>query len=140
MRKWTVAILAVVLAVSTLTGVAAQQEPSPPETANVDVTVWRLVADPSFLYVSTRPEGGRWRTLQTALDMSALSDTGNYHQSNAVRVEVPLPGLAPYTCPAASGHTPLHGAIADDDVQLVRRIAGSCPQFLDRVSGAFFYD
>ena len=59
-------------------------------TANVDVTVWRRVSDPSLLYVSTRPEGGRWRTLNTALDMSALSSSGNFHQSNAVRVKVPL--------------------------------------------------
>ena len=203
MRKWIVGLLGAVLALTAIAGVAAQEEPSPPETANVevtvwrnvanpsllyvstrpeggswrtlnvaldmsglsrsgnfhqsnavrvrvpleaggtanvDVTVWRRVSDPSLLYVSTRPEGGAWRTLNTALDMSGLSRSGNFHQSNAVLVAVPLPGLAPYTCPAASGHTPLHDAIDDDDVQLVRRIAGSCPQFLDQVSGAFFYD
>ena len=92
MKKWAVAILAIVLAVSTLTGVAAQEAPPEPETANVDVTVWRLVSNPSLLYVSTRPEGGSWRTLNTPLDMSALSSSGNFHQSNAVRVRVPLTG------------------------------------------------
>lgn len=59
-------------------------------SAAVDVTVWRRVSNPSLLYVSTRPEGGRWRTLDTALDMSALSDSGRFYQSNAVRVEVAL--------------------------------------------------
>ena len=203
MRTWIVGLLGTLLALSAIAVVAAQEEPTPPETANVevtvwrnvanpsllyvstrpeggswrtlnvplnmsalsrsgnfhqsnevrvrvpleaggtanvDVTVWRRVSDPSLLYVSTRPEGGSWRTLNTALDMSALSRSGNFHQSNAVLVAVPLPGLAPYTCPDASGHTPLHAAIDDDDVQLVRRIAASCPHFLDQVSGDFFYD
>lgn len=56
--------------------------------AGVEVTVWRLVSDPSLLYVSTRPEGGSWTTLDTPLDMSGLSDSGRFHQSNAVRVSV----------------------------------------------------
>ena len=60
-------------------------------TANVEVTVWRRISNPSQIYVSTRPEGGAWRTLNTALDMSMLSlSTGRFHQSNAVLVEVPL--------------------------------------------------
>ncbi len=196
-------VLAMVLAVSTLTSVAAQEEPPEPETANVDVTVWRLVADPSLLYVSTRPEGGSWRTLNTPLDMSALSSSGNFHQSNAVRVRVPLTGggaanvdvtvwrlvadpsllyvstrpeggswrtlntpldmsalsssgnfhqsnavrvavplaaLPTYTCIEASGHSPLHSAVHATNTQLVRVIAASCPQYLDRVSDNYFYD
>ena len=203
MKKWAVAILAIVLAVSTLTGVAAQEAPPEPETANVDVTVWRLVSNPSLLYVSTRPEGGSWRTLNTPLDMSALSSSGNFHQSNAVRVRVPLTGggaanvdvtvwrlvsnpsllyvstrpeggswrtvntpldmsalsssgnfhqsnavrvevpLAappPYTCGAASAHTPLHSAVAAANAQLVRTIATACPQYLDLISDDYFYD
>ena len=79
-----------VVAASILTDVEAQGGPAEPQSANVDVTVWRLVSDPSLLYVSTRPEGGRWRTESTALDMSALSRSGNFHRSNAVRVRVPL--------------------------------------------------
>ncbi|MDE2668242.1 MAG: ankyrin repeat domain-containing protein [Chloroflexota bacterium] len=109
-------------------------------TANVDVTVWRRVSDPTLLYVSTRPEGGRWRTLDTPLDMSMRSDSGNFDQSNAVRVEVPLPGLPAYTCIDASRHTPLHTAVDTANTQLVRIIAASCPQYLDNVSGEFFYD
>ena len=92
MRKWIVGVLAAVLALSAIAGVVAQEEPPAPETVDVDVTVWRLIADPSLLYVSTRPEGGRWRTLQTPLDMSAVSTSGNYNQSNAVRVRVPVEG------------------------------------------------
>ncbi len=138
--KWVVGLLAAVLTLSAIAGAGAQQEPPEPETANVDVTVWRRVSDPSLLYVSTRPEGGRWRTLNTALDMSALSSSGNFHQSNAVRVEVPLPGPPPYTCVAATRHTPLHRAIAADETRLVRTIANACPQYLDLVSGEYFYD
>ena len=201
--KWIVGFLAALVALSAIAGVGAQQEPPEPETANVDVTVWRRVSDPSLLYVSTRPEGGSWRTLNTALDMSALSSSGNFHQSNAVRVrvplegggaanvdvtvwrrvsdpsllyvstrpegggwrtlntaldmsalsssgnfhqsnavrvEVPLPGPPPYTCVDATRHTPLHSAIAADDTRLVRTIANACPQYLDLVSGEYFYD
>ncbi len=72
-------------------GVLAQSVSGEPATAAVEVTVWRRISDPSLLYVSTRPEGGRWRTLNTALDMSMESRSGRFHQSNAVLVEVPLP-------------------------------------------------
>ena len=78
-----------VAALSLVTSVAAQAEPA---TADVEVTVWRRVSNPSLLYLSTRPEGGRWRTENTALDMSALSSTGRFHQSNAILVAVPLAG------------------------------------------------
>ena len=201
--KWIVGLLAAGVALSAMAGVGAQQEPADPETANVDVTVWRRVSDPSLLYVSTRPEGGswrtlntpldmsalsssgnfhqsnavrvrvplegggaanvdvtvwrrvsdpsllyvstrpeggRWRTLDTALDMSALSSSGNFHQSNAIRVEVTLPGPPPYTCVEATRHTPLHTAVAAFDTQLVRTITNACPQYLDLISGEFFYD
>ncbi len=203
MTKWIVVMLAAVLTLSAISGVVAQGEPAMPETANVDVTVWRRVSDPSLLYVSTRPEGGRWRTLNTPLDMSARSESGNFHQSNAVRVrvslegggaanvdvtvwrrvsdpsllyvstrpeggrwrtlntpldmsarsesgnfhqsnavrvEVTLPGPPPYTCIDASTHTPLHGAVRAADTRLVRTIVASCPQYLDLVSGEYFYD
>ena len=65
-------------------------EPVEPMMANVDVTVWRSVSNPSLLYLSTRPERGSWRTQDTALDMSARSRSGRFHQSNAVIVAVPL--------------------------------------------------
>ena len=64
--------------------------PVEPATVNVEVTVWRSVSNPSLLYLSTRPEGGRWRTRNTALDMSSRSRSGRFHQSNAVVVPVSL--------------------------------------------------
>lgn len=64
--------------------------PVEPATVNVEVTVWRSVSNPSLLYLSTRPEGGRWRTRNTALDMSSRSRSGRFHQSNAVIVPVSL--------------------------------------------------
>ena len=90
-----VALLAVGAAVA-----AAQDEPAEPDMgepdepalAIIEVTVWRNVADPSLLYLSTRPQGGSWRTVDTPLDMSALSRSGRFHQSNAISVAVPLPG------------------------------------------------
>ncbi len=73
--------------------VTAQSEPgSPaePASADVEVTVWRRVSNPSLLYLSTRPEGGSWQTQDRALDMSRLSTSRIFHQSDAVRVTVPL--------------------------------------------------
>ena len=60
-------------------------------TVGIEVTVWRRISNPSLLYVSTRPEGGTWRTLNTPLDMSSLSGTRRFHQSNPLLVDVPLP-------------------------------------------------
>ena len=88
--------IAIVIALLAALGVAASAEvraqagAGAATTATVEVTVWRSIADPALLYVSTRPAGGRWRTLNTALDMSMRSASGRFHQSNAVRVDVPL--------------------------------------------------
>ena len=84
------AVALVVLPFVASTGARAQSGPDEPTTAAVEVTVWRLISNPTLLYVSTRPEGGSWRTLNTALDMSMLSSSGRFHQSNSVLVEVPL--------------------------------------------------
>ena len=90
-------MVAAVVALGAVGGVSAQGGPEEPQAAGVEVTVWRRVANPSLLYVSTRPEGGSWRTLNTALDMAALSRTRTFHQSNAVLVEVPLDNGATVT-------------------------------------------
>ena len=90
-QAWLAALVAVAMALGTV-GSAAAQGPAAPATAGIEVTVWRRVSNPSLLYLSTRPEGGSWRTENTALDMSALSSSGRFHQSNAVTVSVPLPG------------------------------------------------
>ena len=70
----------------------AQSGPGEEARAAVEVTVWRSVTHPKLLFVSTRPDGGRWRTLDTPLDMSARSSSDEFHQSNAVPVVTPLPG------------------------------------------------
>ncbi len=91
MHRWLVVPLLAIVSLAVITGVAAQSEPA---TATVEVTVWRRVSNPSLLYLSTRPEGGRWKTENTALDMSRLSSSGRFHQSNAILVAVPLTGGA----------------------------------------------
>ena len=58
--------------------------------ATVEVTVWRSVADPSRLWLSTRAEGGRWRTERAPLELSAPDEAGRFHRSNAISVTVPL--------------------------------------------------
>ena len=82
------------LDLSIWTSVARPEPPAAdePATATIEVTVWRRVANPSLLYISTRPEGGSWRTLDTALDMTALSSSRRFHQSNAIAVEVRVSG------------------------------------------------
>ena len=93
MKTRLAGVLLCVLALTGSASVAQAQEPEPEKaTVVVDVTVWRSVANPDNLYVSTRPEGGDWKTENTALDMSGLSRNRRFHQSNAVRVEVPLGG------------------------------------------------
>ena len=77
-------------------------------TATVEVTVWRSVADPALLYISTRPAGGRWRTLDTPLDLSMRSASGRFHQSSAVRVAVPVPDLV-IDPPTVSASHPMAG-------------------------------
>lgn len=58
--------------------------------ATVEAAVWRSLADPALLYLSTRAEGGRWRTGNEPLDMSASGEAGRFRRSNAVAVAVPL--------------------------------------------------
>ena len=89
-RLIILALVLVALPFVVSTGALAQSGPEEPTTAAVEVTVWRRISNPSLLYVSTRPEGGSWRTRNTALDMSMRSSSGLFHQSNAVLVEVPL--------------------------------------------------
>ena len=63
-------------------------------TVNMEVTVWQRLSD-GTLYLSTRPEGGRWTTHQAPLDMSALSRSGRFRQGSAIAVGVPVNDVAP---------------------------------------------
>ncbi len=93
-------------------------------TAALDIVVWRSLTQPGLLYVSSRPGGGRWRTEDTPLDMSALDPSGRYHQSNAVLVDVPLARTAQVVSPPALSEFRL----SDD------------PAFDVRVTGLRFYE
>ncbi len=94
-------------------------------TAGVEVTVWRSVSNPERLYVSTRADEGSWRTENTALDMSALSRSRNFHQSNAVRVEVEVGSPIPeFPAPGTLTRIPsLNAAVLD--LRLYERPTGS---------------
>ena len=56
--------------------------------ARIEVTVWQNV-ETGELYLSTRPEGGRWTTHQEPLDMSRMSPSGRFRQGDGVTVEAP---------------------------------------------------
>ncbi len=58
------------------------------EEATVEAVVWRSVADPARLYLSVRPEGGRWRTVNEPLAMRAYE---RYERADAVTVEFSFP-------------------------------------------------
>ena len=103
------------------------------DTVTVEVTVWRRVSNPSLLYVSTRPQGGSWRTLNTALDMSALSRTRTFHQSNAVRVDVPLPDPPPTTS------TPDRSTCTIDEATAAKVIASTVQVVTPTGTGSAFY-
>ena len=59
-------------------------------TVSVQVAVWRLISDPTRLFLSTRPAGGDWTTWNTDLDMSGVSRSGNFNVSDHRVVEVEL--------------------------------------------------
>ena len=59
-------------------------------TIKIEVAVWRHIEDPTRLYISTKPPGGRWTTHPGRLDMSRVSGTGNYNRSDIREVEVNL--------------------------------------------------
>ncbi len=66
--------------------------------ATVEAVIWRSVADPSRLHLSVRPEGGRWRTLNTPLSLRDLPrhyGASKYARSGEVTVKVPRPAPPP---------------------------------------------
>ena len=94
LKRWFLVFLVAAIAVGGAAFAFAQDS----RTATVEVAVWRSASDPSRLYVSTRPEGGRWQTLEAPLKMKRLHP--QFDRSNIVRVDVPLPDPtpAPRTC------------------------------------------
>ena len=130
-KRWFLAALVGVLALSGVAFALAQTS----RTVTVEVTVWRSVSDPSLLYVSTRPEGGGWRTLDTPLDMSGLSDSRNFHQSNAVRIEVALPEPEPATAACDVSRPPWSSFRQSARVEARDRVRQADGTFVGRYTG-----
>lgn len=84
---WLAALLvATTVALGAVASAIAAREN--PETA-VTLRVWQNVEDGS-LWLSSRPEGGRWTTSPVPLDMSELSPSGRFRQSALVTIPVPV--------------------------------------------------
>ncbi len=111
MKNWIIAALVAVIAIGGAIGAFAATQQT---DANVEVTVWQRVSDGS-LYLSTRPEGGRWTTHDTALDMSQRSRSGNFRQGSAITVSVPVTVEVPDQPPAETD-TPT--ATFETDIEL----------------------
>ena len=82
-----VAVLVVMVAV--LGGVASTIASRENLETTVTLRVWQNIEDGS-LYLSTRPEGGRWTTSPAPLDMSEISPSGRFRQSALVTIPVPV--------------------------------------------------
>ena len=87
MRSLSLAALAGLIALGAALASASARDGI---AATVEAAVWRSLADPALLYLSTRAEGGRWRTGNEPLDLSAPDPSGRFQRSNAVPVAVPL--------------------------------------------------
>ena len=108
--------------------------------ANVEVTVWRSISNPALLYLSTRSEGGRWHTEDTALDMSARSRSGRFNQSNPVTVAVPLPASEAPAEPAENTTVPAdRSQCRIDEAMAARVIASTVKVVTPTGSGSAFY-
>ncbi len=81
MKNLIIAACVAVIAIGGSVSVFAVSDPV------VDVRVWQSVTDESLLYVSTKPAGGSWTTHNTALDMSEISASGRFRQSNFITVD-----------------------------------------------------
>lgn len=88
MKNLVIAALVAAIAIGSAIGAFATTR-TVETTANVEVTVWQRVSD-GALFLSTRPEGGRWDTHRQPLDMSAFSRSGNFRQGSAITVAVPV--------------------------------------------------
>ena len=97
MKRWIIAVLVATIAIGGALGAFAATQQT---TANVEVTVWQSVSD-GALFLSTKPEGGKWTTHNTALDMSKLSVSERFYQGSAVKLTIPVSVDVPVPPPAA---------------------------------------
>jgi len=100
MRNLVIGALVAVIAVGGALG-AYSASRTVETVTTVEVAVWQRIADDT-LYLSTRPEGGRWRTQGAALDMSTVSESGSFRRSGIVSVAVPVTFELATPSPAAA--------------------------------------
>lgn len=111
MKNRIVATLAVLLALSLIGGLAFARSQ---RSASVEVVVWQSAADDSRLYLSTRAEGGHWRTDDAPLSLSP-SASGRFLQSGIVKIEAPVP---PSVAPRGVGATAVARMVGPDGAEL----------------------
>ena len=101
-KNRVIAALAALLALSLIGGLAfAQSQRSP----GVEVVVWQSAADGSRLYLSTRAEGGQWRTDDAPLSLTP-SASGRFLRSGIVTIAAPAP---PSIAPGPSARAVMQG-------------------------------
>jgi hypothetical protein len=122
-KNWIIVALIGALTLS-LVGIVAAQD----STANVEVTVWQRIEDDA-LFLSTRPEGGRWTTHRRVLDMSRISSSGRFRQGSAVTVAVPLPRRE--GGPSEPDFTPVYGQGQHNGVSYYAEESGFAYVYVD---------
>ena len=111
MKNRAIAALAVLFALSLIGGLAFAQSQ---RSASVEVAVWQSAADGSRLYLSTRAEGGQWRTHDAPLELSP-SASGRFLRSEIVNVVAPVP---PSVAPRGVGATAVARMAGPDGAEL----------------------
>lgn len=106
-----IAALGALLALSLIGGFAFAQSQRP---ASVEVAVWQSAADGSRLYLSTRAEGGQWRTDDTPLSLKP-SASGRFLRSQIVTIAAPAP---PAVAPRNVGATAVTRMAGPDGAEL----------------------
>ena len=99
MRKKLIIVLGAVAALATMGGFAIASQAG---GGSVQIAVWQSASEPSQLHLSTRVEGGEWKTADTPLSLEQKGDSGRYLRSEIVSVEAPP--RSPYE-PVAVGAT-----------------------------------
>ena len=112
--RLSIVSLIALLAVAVVAVAVAQSD----STANVEVRIWQSTEDAENLYISARPEGGRWDTLGTrSLDLSNVNSRGTFRYSD-ITVAVPL------LSHDGSTFTPVYGTGTHNDVHYLAEDSG----------------
>lgn len=106
-----IAALGALFALSLIGGLAFAQSQ---RSASVEVVVWQDAADGSRLYLSTRAEGGQWRTDDAPLSLEP-SESGRFLRSQIVAITAPVP---PSIAPRGVGATAVARMAGPDGAEL----------------------